>query len=123
MRPRNCHAVSLRRYPPDFPEVGSRSSGSARSEIVRNRLTRMASSERLRAQLRERGQEKGPRYLRLMAETEAPPPSKPATNRPQTPPLAETDAVRKVGAGFRARLGETIDDAGKALVAIAGAGI
>jgi hypothetical protein len=58
-----------------------------------------------------------------MAETETPPPSKLATDVPQTPPLAESDAVRKVGAGLRERLGETIDTAGKALVAIAGAGI
>jgi hypothetical protein len=41
----------------------------------------------------------------------------------QTPMLAEPDAVRKVGAGLRERLGETIDNAGKALVAIAGAGV
>jgi hypothetical protein len=41
----------------------------------------------------------------------------------QTPPLAEADAVRKVGAGVRERLGETVDNAGKALVAIAGAGV
>lgn len=42
---------------------------------------------------------------------------------PQVPPLAERDAVRKVGAGVRERLGETLDNAGKALVAIAGAGV
>jgi|GEM_PF-2795745 len=42
---------------------------------------------------------------------------------PQMPPLAEPDAVRKVGAGVRERLGETVDTAGKALVAIAGAGV
>lgn len=42
---------------------------------------------------------------------------------PQVPPLAEPDAVRKVGAGVRERLGETVDNAGKALVAIAGAGV
>jgi hypothetical protein len=42
---------------------------------------------------------------------------------PQLPPLAKPDAVRKVGAGVRERLGETVDNAGKALVAIAGAGI
>jgi hypothetical protein len=41
----------------------------------------------------------------------------------QMPPLAESDAVRKVGAGVRERLGETVDDAGKAIVAIAGAGV
>jgi hypothetical protein len=41
----------------------------------------------------------------------------------QMPPLAESDAVRKVGAGVRERLGETVDTAGKALVAIAGAGV
>jgi hypothetical protein len=58
-----------------------------------------------------------------MPDTEAPPPSKPAIDGPQTPPLAESDAVRKVGAGLRERLGETIDDAGKALVAFAGVGI
>ncbi|HVQ57344.1 MAG TPA: hypothetical protein VMS60_00415 [Solirubrobacterales bacterium] len=39
------------------------------------------------------------------------------------PPLAEPDAVRKVGAGVRERLGETVDNAGKAIVAIAGAGV
>lgn len=42
---------------------------------------------------------------------------------PQVPPLAEPDAVRKVGAGARERLGETVDTAGKAIVAIAGAGV
>lgn len=42
---------------------------------------------------------------------------------PQMPPLAEPDAVRKVGAGVRERLGETVDTAGKALVTIAGAGV
>lgn len=42
---------------------------------------------------------------------------------PQVPPLAEPDAVRKVGAGVRERLGETVDTAGKAVVAIAGAGV
>lgn len=42
---------------------------------------------------------------------------------PRTPPLAEPDAVRKVGAGVRERLGETVDTAGKAIVAIAGAGV
>jgi hypothetical protein len=42
---------------------------------------------------------------------------------PQTPPLAETDAARMVGAGIRERLGETVDNAGKAIVAIAGAGV
>jgi len=46
-----------------------------------------------------------------------------STDVPQTPPLAEPDAVRKVGAGVRERLGETVDTAGKALVAIAGAGV
>lgn len=61
--------------------------------------------------------------LELMAETEASPPSKPAMDGPQTPPLAESDAVRRVGAGMRERLGETVDNAGKALVAIAGAGV
>ncbi len=39
------------------------------------------------------------------------------------PPLAESDAARKVGAGVRERLGETVDNAGKAVVAIAGAGV
>jgi hypothetical protein len=42
---------------------------------------------------------------------------------PQTPPLAETDAARMVGAGIRERVGETVDNAGKAIVAIAGAGV
>lgn len=42
---------------------------------------------------------------------------------PETPTLAERDVARKVGAGLRERLGETIDNAGKALVAIAGAGV
>ena len=42
---------------------------------------------------------------------------------PQVPPLAEPDAARKVGAGVRERLGETVDTAGKAIVAIAGAGV
>ncbi len=41
----------------------------------------------------------------------------------QTPPLAKPDAVRKVGIGLRERLSESLDTAGKALVAIAGAGI
>lgn len=41
----------------------------------------------------------------------------------QLPPLVEPDAARKVGAGARERLGETIDSAGKAIVAIAGAGV
>jgi hypothetical protein len=39
------------------------------------------------------------------------------------PPLAEPDAVRKVGVGARERLGESVDTAGKAIVAIAGAGV
>lgn len=42
---------------------------------------------------------------------------------PELSPLAEPDAVRKVGAGARERFGETVDNAGKALVAIAGAGV
>jgi len=42
---------------------------------------------------------------------------------PQVPPLAEPDAVRKVGAGVRERLGETVDNAGKAIAVIAGAGV
>jgi hypothetical protein len=42
---------------------------------------------------------------------------------PETPPLAKRDAVRKVGVGLRERLSESLDTAGKALVAIAGAGI
>lgn len=42
---------------------------------------------------------------------------------PQVPPLAEPDAARKVGVGVRERLGETVDNAGKAIVAIAGAGV
>ncbi len=42
---------------------------------------------------------------------------------PQMPPLAGPDAARKVGAGVRERLGETVDNAGKAIVAIAGAGV
>ena len=42
---------------------------------------------------------------------------------PETPPLAKPDAVRKVGVGFRERLSESLDTAGKTLVAIAGAGI
>lgn len=58
-----------------------------------------------------------------MAEAEAPPSPRPAGDGPQAPTLAEPDAVRKVGAGLRERLGETIDNAGKALVAIAGAGV
>ena len=41
----------------------------------------------------------------------------------QLPPLVEPDAVRKVGEGARQRLGETVDTAGKAVVAIAGAGV
>ncbi len=42
---------------------------------------------------------------------------------PETPPLAKRDAVRKVGVGLRERLSESLDTAGKALVAIGGAGI
>jgi hypothetical protein len=42
---------------------------------------------------------------------------------PETPPLAKPDAVRKVGVGLRERLGESLDTAGKALVALAGVGI
>lgn len=45
------------------------------------------------------------------------------TDDPQTPPLAEPHAASKVAAGVRERFGETVDNAGKALVAIAGAGI
>jgi hypothetical protein len=37
--------------------------------------------------------------------------------------LTEPDAVRKVGAGVRERVGETVDNAGKAIVAVAGAGV
>jgi hypothetical protein len=58
-----------------------------------------------------------------MADTEASSPSNLPIDGPQTPPLAETDAARMVGAGIRERLGETIDNAGKAIVAIAGAGV
>lgn len=58
-----------------------------------------------------------------MADTEASPPSNLPMDGPQTPPLAETDAARMVGAGIRERLGETVDNAGKAIVAIAGAGV
>ena len=43
--------------------------------------------------------------------------------RPQPPPLAKPDAARKVGEGLRERVGETIDDTGKLLAAIAGFGI
>jgi hypothetical protein len=39
------------------------------------------------------------------------------------PPLVDPDAARKVSAGARERFGETIDNAGKAIVAIAGAGV
>ncbi|HEV2791559.1 MAG TPA: hypothetical protein VGV69_09710 [Solirubrobacterales bacterium] len=39
------------------------------------------------------------------------------------PPLVEPDAAHKVGVGARERFGETVDNAGKALVAIAGAGV
>lgn len=42
---------------------------------------------------------------------------------PDLSPLADPDAARKIGAGLRERLGETVDSVGKALVAIAGAGI
>jgi hypothetical protein len=45
------------------------------------------------------------------------------SNDPEMSPLTEPDAVRKVGAGARERFGETVDNAGKALVAIAGAGV
>src|SRR4051794_41485318 len=45
------------------------------------------------------------------------------TTGSQLPPLVEPDAVRKVGEGARKRLGETVDTAGKAVVAIAGAGV
>jgi hypothetical protein len=43
--------------------------------------------------------------------------------QPTPPPLAKPDAARKVGEGFSERLGETIDDTGKLLAAIAGFGI
>ncbi|HEU5253078.1 MAG TPA: hypothetical protein VFU16_07125 [Solirubrobacterales bacterium] len=39
------------------------------------------------------------------------------------PPLADPGAAGKVGAGARERFGETVDNAGKAIVAIAGAGV
>ena len=42
---------------------------------------------------------------------------------PETPPLAKPGAVRDVGAGLRERLSESLDTAGKVLVALAGAGI
>jgi hypothetical protein len=42
---------------------------------------------------------------------------------PDLSPLVEPDAVRKVGAGALERFGETVDNAGKAIVAIAGAGV
>jgi hypothetical protein len=42
---------------------------------------------------------------------------------PELPPLVEPDAARKAGAAARERLGETVDTAGKAIVAIAGAGV
>lgn len=42
---------------------------------------------------------------------------------PELPPLVEPDAARKVGVGARERFGETVDNTGKAIVAIAGAGV
>jgi hypothetical protein len=42
---------------------------------------------------------------------------------PELSPLVEPDAARKVGAGAIERFGETVDNAGKAIVAIAGAGV
>jgi hypothetical protein len=56
-----------------------------------------------------------------LAETEQP--AAQGTSQPQPPPLAKPDAARKVGEGLRERVGETIDDTGKLLAAIAGAGI
>ena len=56
-----------------------------------------------------------------MAETQKP--AAPGTSQPQPPPLAKPDAARKVGDGLRERVGETIDDTGKLLAAIAGTGI
>ena len=43
-------------------------------------------------------------------------------DRPELSPLAAPDAARKVGAGALERFGETVDNAGKAIVAVAGAG-
>jgi hypothetical protein len=54
---------------------------------------------------------------------EQPPPSQAEQSGPTAPPLAKPDAARKVGEGFSERLGETIDDTGKLLAAIAGFGI
>jgi hypothetical protein len=56
-----------------------------------------------------------------LAETRKP--AAQGTSQPQPPPLAKPDAARKVGEGLRERVGETIDDTGKLLAAIAGAGI
>lgn len=41
----------------------------------------------------------------------------------ELPPLVEPDAARKVGEGARERFGETLDNAGKVIAAIAGAGV
>ncbi|MDQ2631920.1 MAG: hypothetical protein M3Y75_13255 [Actinomycetota bacterium] len=43
-------------------------------------------------------------------------------SRPELSPLVEPDAARKVGAGALERFGETVDNAGKAIVAVAGVG-
>lgn len=45
------------------------------------------------------------------------------SNGPELPPLVKPDAARKVGAGVRERFVETVDNTGKALVALAGAGV
>jgi len=50
-------------------------------------------------------------------------PDSAGSSPPRPPPLAKPDAARKVGEGLRERVGETIDDTGKLLAAIAGAGI
>jgi hypothetical protein len=50
-------------------------------------------------------------------------PAKGQDGSPELPPLVEPGAAGKVGAGVRERFGETIDNAGKAIVAIAGAGV
>ncbi|HEX5984078.1 MAG TPA: hypothetical protein VFY69_07730 [Solirubrobacterales bacterium] len=42
---------------------------------------------------------------------------------PELSPLVEPDAARKVGAGALQRFGETFDNAGKAIAAVAGAGV
>jgi hypothetical protein len=45
-----------------------------------------------------------------------------AGERP-TPALAETDAARRIGHGFRSRVAESIDSTGKALAVLAGFGV